>query len=262
MIILGAFASLFPFVWMLILSSRENKEIFEVPPSLRFGDQLWTNIKAVIEGTPFFRSFLNTLFVATVQTLLMLFLATLAGFAFAKLKFKGREILFTILIGTMMIPTQMNTIPQYFIMDRLGWVGSYKALIIPSMVSAFSIFWVKQFAEEGISDSLIEAARIDGATTFQILTRVAVPIIRPGLAFLTLYSFMGSWNEYMWPLIVLKDESKYTLQLALSQLKGLYTVNYSLVLTGSFLSVIPLIILFAVFSKQLIAGITEGAVKG
>lgn len=262
LMILGVIVSLFPFYWMLILASKENREVFQVPPSFTLGNELINNITMVFEETSFFRSFLNTLFVATTQTILILFFATLAGFAFAKLRFKGKAIFFGIIIGTLMIPGQLNIIPQFFLMDRIGWVGSFKALIIPGLVNAFGIFWIKQYCEEGIPDSLLESARIDGATTFQMLYKIVVPIIRPALAFLALYSFMGAWNDYMWPLIILNDESKYTLQLALTQLQGLYTTNYPLVITGALLSIIPIVVIFVIFSKQLIAGLTEGAVKG
>ncbi|UUX35276.1 carbohydrate ABC transporter permease [Fundicoccus culcitae] len=259
---IGVVVSLFPFYWMVVLSSKENREVFQTPPSFTLGNELINNIMTVFQETNFVNAFFNTLYVATVQTVLILIFATLAGFSFAKLKFKGKKLFFNILMATMMIPGQLNIIPQFFLMDRLGWVGSYKALIIPGMVNAFGIFWIKQYCEEGIHDSLIESARIDGATTFQILNKIVVPIIRPALSFLALYSFMGAWNDYMWPLIILNDESKYTLQLALTQLQGLYTTNYPLVITGSLLSVLPIVIIFVIFSKQLIAGISDGAIKG
>ncbi|MGT2715663.1 carbohydrate ABC transporter permease [Streptococcus respiraculi] len=258
---IGVILSVFPFYWMLVMGSKENKEIYQIPPSLLLGSKLFQNIETVFRETPFFHSVLNTLFIAITSTILILFFDSLAGFSFAKLKFKGKGFLFTFLLGTMMIPGQLNIIPSFYLMDKLGWVGSYKALIIPGMANAFGIFWIKQYCTDAIPDSLIESAKLDGCSTFNAYFKIALPIMKPALAFLALYSFMGSWNDYIWPLIILNDESKYTLMLALTQLKGLYTVNYPLVITGALLATIPLLIVFVIFSRQLIAGITEGAVK-
>ncbi|MBF0818692.1 carbohydrate ABC transporter permease [Streptococcus acidominimus] len=258
---IGALVSIFPFYWMLVMASKQNKEIYQIPPDLLLGSELFHNIETVFRETAFFHSLFNTLFIAIISTVLILFFDSLAGFAFAKLRFKGKGFLFTFLLGTMMIPGQLNIIPSFYLMDKLGWVGSYKALIIPGMANAFGIFWLKQYCTDAIPDSLIESAKLDGCSAFKVYVAIALPIMKPALAFLALYSFMGSWNDYMWPLIILNDESKYTLMLALTQLKGLYTVNYPLVITGTLLATIPLLLVFAVFSRQLITGITEGAVK-
>ncbi|HEM3629408.1 TPA: carbohydrate ABC transporter permease [Streptococcus suis] len=258
---IGLFLSVFPFYWMFIMSSKQNSEIYKIPPDLSLGTELFKNIQTVFEKTSFFNSILNTLFVALTSTILILFFDSLAGFAFAKLKFKGKAFLFTFLLGTMMIPGQLNIIPSFYLMDKLGWVGSYKALIIPGMANAFGIFWIKQYCIDAIPDSLIESAKLDGCSSFKVYYKIALPIMRPALAFLALYSFMGAWNDYMWPLIILNDESKYTLMLALTQLQGIYKVNYPLVITGTLLATIPLLVMFVLFSKQLISGITAGAVK-
>ncbi|WP_461218081.1 carbohydrate ABC transporter permease [Lapidilactobacillus salsurivasis] len=258
---IGVFLSIFPFYWMIVMASKDNSEIYQIPPSLLLGSQLLTNIKTVFTETTFFSSLFNTLFVALTSTILILFFDSLAGFAFAKLKFKGKTFLFMFLLGTMMIPGQLNIIPSFYLMDKIGWVGSYKALIIPGMANAFGIFWIKQYCADAIPDSLIESAKLDGCTLFKAYYKVILPIMRPALAFLALYSFMGAWNDYMWPLIILNDESKYTLMLALTQLQGLYKTNYPLVITGTLLATLPLLVVFAFFSKQLISGITEGAVK-
>lgn len=253
--------SIFPFYWMFVMASRPNSEIYQTPPQLTLGNQLWPHIQKVISETNFFGAMWNTVFIAVTSTILILFFDSLAGFAFAKLNFFGKSFLFTFLIGTMMIPGQLNIIPSFYLMDKLNWVGSYKALIIPGMANAFGIFWIRQYCRDSIPDSLLEAAKLDGCSLFRSYWSVALPIMRPALAFLALYSFMGSWNDYMWPLIILNDENKYTLMLALTQLKGIFTVDYPLVITGALLATLPLLVLFAFFSRQLIAGITEGAVK-
>lgn len=260
-IVIGALVSLFPFYWMIVMASKPNSEIYRTPPSLAIGGELFKNIQTVMQETSFFHSLMNTIFIAVTSTILILFFDSLAGFAFAKLSFKGKAFLFTFLMGTMMIPGQLNIIPSFYLMDRLGWVGSYKALIIPGMANAFGIFWIKQYCTDAIPDSLLESAKLDGCTIFRSYFSIALPIMKPALAFLALYSFMGAWNDYMWPLIILNDESKYTLMLALTQLKGIFAVNYPLVITGALLATLPLLLIFIMFSKQLIAGITEGAVK-
>ncbi|HFD3458050.1 TPA: carbohydrate ABC transporter permease [Enterococcus faecium] len=258
---IGVFLSIFPFYWMIVMASKDNSEIYHIPPDLMLGSELMNNIKTVFTETTFFSSLLNTLFVALTSTLLILFFDSLAGFSFAKLNFKGKAFLFTFLLGTMMIPGQLNIIPSFYLMDKFGWVGSYKALIIPGMANAFGIFWIKQYCTDAIPDSLLESAKLDGCTLFKAYYKVVLPIMKPALAFLALYSFMGAWNDYMWPLIILNDESKYTLMLALTQLQGLYKTNYPLVITGTLLATLPLLLVFTIFSKQLISGVTEGAVK-
>ncbi|ASN04316.1 carbohydrate ABC transporter permease [Virgibacillus necropolis] len=260
-LLLGVAFSAFPFYWMIVTASRATTEIYSVPPKFTLGDELLNNIYTVFESTSFFQSFLNTLFIAVVSTTLILFFDSLAGYTFAKLKFKGRHTLFVILLSTMMIPGLLNIIPQFIMMDTIGWVGSYKALIIPGMVNAFGIFWIKQYAEGAIPNTLLEAAKIDGCTTFGIYWKIALPILRPSLAFLGLFTFMQSWNDYMWPLIILNDPEKFTLMLELTQLQGLYFTNYPLVITGTLLATIPILIVFFIFSKQLMSGITEGAIK-
>jgi cellobiose transport system permease protein len=159
-----------------------------------------------------------------------------------------------------MIPGQMLLVPQFIIIKELDWLGSYKALIIPGMATAFGIFWIRQYAL-AIHDELLEAATIDGSSKFGLYWRVALPILRPALAFLGITTFMGVWEDYLWPLIVLTDTSKFTLMLALQQLKSVHTGDYAMVMTGTLLATLPLILFFLVVSRQFIAGIMDGAVK-
>ncbi|WP_438763764.1 carbohydrate ABC transporter permease [Enterococcus sp. AZ194] len=243
------------------MATRNTNEVLTFPPNLVPGGELLGHIKTVFETTNFVGAFKNTTLLAVTNTTLILFFDSLAGFAFAKYKFRGKKLLFSILMATMMIPGQLTLVPSYSIMDKLGWINSYKALIIPGMANAFGIFWIKQYAEDAIPDSLIESAYIDGASNFRIYRSIVLPILRPSLAFLGIYTFMGTWNDYMWPLIVLNDQSKFTLMLELAQLKGLYSVDYSLVMAGTLLATIPLLVIFLFGSKQLIAGLTAGAVK-
>lgn len=261
LLMVGVLISILPFYWMIVMATRNTNEVLTYPPNLTLGTQLWTHIQMVFESTEFISSFGNTVFVSVLRVILVLFFDTLAGFAFAKFRFRGKQILFTIMMATMMIPGQLTLVPSYSIMDKLGWINSYKALVIPGMANAFGIFWIRQYTEDAIPDSLIESAYLDGASNFRVYFSIGLPIIRPAMAFLGIYTFMGTWNDYMWPLIVLNDQSKYTLMLELAQLKGLHVVDYSLVMTGTLLATLPLILVFLLGSKQLIAGLTAGAVK-
>ncbi|WP_156289838.1 carbohydrate ABC transporter permease [Oceanobacillus salinisoli] len=258
---LGIFISLFPFFWMVVMATNETSAVYSVPPKLTFGTELFNNIIEVFESTNFIGSFMNTVFVSVVATVLKLFFASLAGFAFAKFHFPGKNFLFFFLLATMMIPSQLSLVPNFIVMETLGWLGTFKALIIPDMASAFGIFLIKQYAEEAIHNELMDAGRMDGCNTFRLYWNIALPILRPILAFFGMVTFMGVWQDYLWPLIVMTDTSKFTLMIELAQLKSLYATDYALVMTGSVLATIPLIIVFLLFSKQFIAGIADGAVK-
>lgn len=260
-IFIGLVISLFPFYWMLLTATEKNSQLYTLPPRLVPGDQLWHNIHLVLTQTTFFHSLLNTVFVATISTLLVLFFDSLAGFTFAKIPFRGSKALFAFLLFTMTIPGQLSIIPSFYLMDKLGWIGSYKALIVPGMANAFGIFWINQYCKRAIPDSLLEEARLQGCSIWRSYWLIGLPLMKPALSFLALFTFMGAWNDYMWPLIILNDQAKYTLMLALTQLKGLYTTNYPLVITGALLAVLPLIALFTLFSKQIIAGVVNGTVK-
>lgn len=260
-LIVGLLFSLFPFFWMLVMATNDTSAVYSIPPTFTFGSELLTNIRAVFDSTNFMNSFTNTVFVTVVATFLKLFFASLAGFVFAKYNFRGKNFLFFFLLATMMIPTQLSLVPNFIVMDTFGWLGTFKALIIPDMASAFGIFLIRQYAEEAIHNDLMDAAVIDGCNTFRIYWHIALPIMRPMLAFFGMVTFMGVWQDYLWPLIVMTNPEKYTLMIELAQLKSLYSIDYALVMTGSLLATLPLIIVFLLFSKQFIAGIADGAVK-
>lgn len=258
---IGLVISMFPFYWLIVMSTRTTADIYSFPPKLWFGGEFWNNLTRVMEQIDFVGAFLNTLFVSAVVTILVLFFDSLAGFAFAKFEFPGKKWLFVLLLATMMVPSQLSLVPSFVIMAELGWVGSYKALIVPGMVNAFGIFWIRQYAEGSIPKELLDAGRMDGAGFFRLYFNVALPILRPAFAFLGAFTFIGVWNDYLWPLIVLTDESRYTLQIALSQLNGLYNTDYAMIISGTLLAIIPLIILFLFISKQFISDIAAGAIK-
>lgn len=259
-LIIGVLISIFPFYWLVVMSTNDTSAMFAFPPKLTFGSSLLKNYNHVLENMNFYRALLNTVMVAIVSTTLQLFFNSLTGFTFAKFKFPGSKILFFIMIATMMIPAQMLLVPQFIIVKEFGWLGSYKAMIIPSIATAFGIFWIRQYAL-AIHDELLESATLDGCNKFGLYWHVALPILRPALAFLAITTFMGVWEDYLWPLIVLTDTSKFTLTLALQQLKSVHSADYSMVMTGTLMATVPLIIFFLFVSRQFIAGIMEGAVK-
>lgn len=253
--------SIFPFYWLIVTATRDTSSIYSFPPKLTFGHLFGTNLHDLFASISFFRSMWNSVLVSGSSTILTLFFVSLAGFAFAKFEFPGKKPLFLILLGTMMIPGQMSMVPLFAIMKTFHWVDSLKALIIPGLANAFGIFWVKQFAESAIHDDLLNAGRIDGCGNFRLYYHVALPVIRPSLAALGIFLFMGSWNDYLWPLVVLNSPKNYTLQVMLASLNGIYFKDYGMIMAGTLLATIPLIILFAIFSRKIMGSVTIGAVK-
>jgi cellobiose transport system permease protein len=257
----GVVISLFPFYWLIVMASNTTSSIFKFPPTLTLGSRLATNVVYILSNIDFFGAFLNTVFVAGMASLLILFFCSLAGFSFAMFEFPARNTLFVLLLVTMMLPHQLALVPAFVIMAHLGWVNSFKALIVPGMANAFGIFWMRQYAQSSIPGELIDAGRIDGCNHLHLYWHVALPILRPALAFLGIYSFINAWNDYLWPLIILNDPTKYTLQVALSQLNNVYATDYSMTMAGTLMSTLPLILIFIFGCRQFIGNIVIGAVK-
>jgi ABC-type glycerol-3-phosphate transport system permease component len=258
----GALLCLFPFYWMFVVATRSSGEIFAFPPVVIPGSLLMTNIKSLLNAVPFFRSYGNTLFYALAVTMLMLFFDSLAGFAFAKYTFPGQNFLFGFMLATMMIPGAVMLIPWFVEMKFFGWLDSYKALIIPSAVDAFGIFWMRQFILDAVPTELIDAARIDGAHDFAIFYRIVVPIISPALGALAILTFMGSWNNLISPMIILTTPEKFPLTVTLKTLVAIRLTDYGALMSGTFLSVLPIIIVFLLGAKRFISGITAGSIQG
>ncbi|MCG9130358.1 ABC transporter permease subunit [Candidatus Poribacteria bacterium] len=231
------------------------------PPYLSIvWDKLTSNYRNLWKTVPYNRYFINSVFIATASTLLTLFFCSLGGYAFAKYQFRGQKILFGILLASMMVPFQVLLVPLFGLMYDMGWLNSYKAIIIPFSVGAFGVFLMRQFIVT-IPSELIDAARIDGCSEFGIYYRIVLPIIKPALGALTIYSFLGSWNGYLWPLIILRDEAKYTLPIGLANLVGIYRQDYGMLMAGTLLSLMPIIILFLAMQREFVQGITLGGVK-
>ena len=223
-------------------------------------DKLTSNYRNLWKTVPYNRYFVNSVFIATASTLLTLFFCSLGGYAFAKYKFRGQKILFGILLASMMVPFQVLLVPLFGLMYDIGWLNSYKAIVIPFSVGAFGVFLMRQFIVT-IPSELLDAARIDGCSEFGIYYRIVLPIIKPALGALTIYSFLGSWNGYLWPLIILRDEAKYTLPIGLANLVGIYRQDYGMLMAGTLLSLMPIVILFLAMQREFVQGITLGGVK-
>lgn len=260
--LLGAvlLGSSYPLWWSFVVGSGTNATRGETLPLVPGGNFL-ANAATVFEAIPFWKALGNSIIVSGVVTVSVVTFATLAGYAFAKLRFRGREGLMVFVVATLAIPTQLGIIPLFIVMRQLGWTGSLGAVIVPTLVTAFGVFFMRQYLVDVIPDELIEAARVDGANQFRTFLTVAVPAARPAMAILGLFTFMMTWTDYLWPLIVLNPTNP-TLQTALSQLQSGYYIDYSVVLTGAVLATLPLLLLFLLAGRQLVSGIMAGAVKG
>ncbi|MEV7301390.1 carbohydrate ABC transporter permease [Streptomyces clavifer] len=253
--------SAFPFYWTIVAASRSNADLAKVPPSLLPGPNLIKNFDAVLEEAAIGKALLNSFIVSGSITVGTVLCCTLAGFAFAKLRFKGRGALLTLTIGTMMIPPQLGVIPLFMLIAELQWVNQLQAVILPGLVSAFGVFFMRQYLVQSLPDELIEAARVDGASTARIFWSIVVPVARPGMAVLGMLTFMTAWNDFFWPIIALSSQEP-TVQVALRQLGGGYVHDQSVIMAGTLLGTLPVLLVFGLLGRQIVGGIMQGAVKG
>ncbi len=257
-----ALLTAFPFYWMFVLATHDRSTIFRAPPPMWFGTELSANYERLLATLPFWRNAWNSLYTALMATGTTLFFCSLAGFGFAMYDFKGRDVLFGFLLGTMMVPGLLGIIPYYLIMRWLGWINLPRALYVPGMASAFGIFLMRQYIASAVPADLLDAGRIDGLSEFGLYRRVVVPLIKPAFGTLGIITFVGQWNNFMGALIVLKERTAYTLPLALRSLQGLISTDWGALMLGTALSVLPLLVAFAVGSRRIIEGLTAGALKG
>lgn len=257
-----ALISAFPFYWMIVASTRRSATLLGIPPPLVPGDALFQNYNELVGGLQFWRAMFNSLYVGVVGTALVLFFCSLGGYAFAKFQFPGRNKLFALMLATMMIPGILGVIPSFMLMKWLGWLDTYRPLIIPGAANAFGIFWMRQYIAGAIPDDLMDAARIDGAHEFRIYWNIVLPVITPALAALAIMTFMGKWNDFFWPLIILKDEAKYTLPVALATLQSIYGTEVGVQMLGATIAILPVMVVFLMSARRFMAGLTAGAIKG
>ncbi len=258
---IGMLVMLAPFYFMFVFATQSRAEIFSLPPPVWFGDDFLLNLKILTERIPFWRNLGWSLYVALASTALTLLFCSMGGYAFAMFDFRFKNALFALVMGTMLLPSFMSMIPTFMIMDGLGWIDQPRALYIPGAASAFGIFLMRQFVATSVPKDLIEAARMDGCGEFGIYWRIVLPLLKPALGTLGLITFIASWNNFIGPLIVMRSPENYTLPLALRSLQSPVDTEWGALMAGSAIATIPLIVLFALSSRQLISGLTAGAVK-
>ena len=257
----GMLLMLAPFYFLFVFASHSRTEIFSLPPPMWFGDDFLTNLDILTKHIPFWRNLGWSIYVALASTFLSLLFCSMGGYAFAMFDFRYKKVFFAFVMGTMLMPSFMNMIPTFMIMDILGWIDQPKALYIPGAASAFGIFMMRQFVASSIPRELIEAARMDGCGELSIYWRIVLPLLKPALGTLGLITFIASWNNFIGPLVVMHSPDMYTLPLALRSMQSPVDTEWGALMTGSAIATIPLIVLFIMSSRQLISGLTVGAVK-
>ncbi|MFJ7976910.1 carbohydrate ABC transporter permease [Peribacillus sp. JNUCC 23] len=260
LLIAGVVLSIAPFYWMIVGSTLPSGEIFRVPPRLLPGDYLAKNFQTLNESLGIAKIFWNSLFIALVYTLISTLISAMAGYAFAKFKFKGKNFFFFIILCTLMIPSQVTLIPLFEMMVTFNWLNTYQAIILPTLASPFAIYLMRQNMK-AIPDSIMEASRIDGAGELKIFFTVILPVTRPAMAAVAIFLFMSQWNSLLWPLITLNSKEMFTLPVALSSLIGMARIDYGQLMLGTTLSTIPIMIFFLLLQKHFISGILGGSVK-
>ena len=259
----GTVIMLAPFYFMFVFATHTNTEILSVPPPLWFGSAFISNMQLLLEKLPhFWNNLWISFYTAMATTVLNLFFCSLAGYAFAMYDFRYKNLLFGMILATVMMPAFLGMIPTTIVMTALGWMNQPKALYVPAACGALGIFLMRQYIGSAIPKELVEAARMDGCSEFGIYFRIIVPLVTPAMGTLGLITFIGSWNNFVTPLIVMRDMENFTVPLALRALQGTGQVPWGAISAGSAVAVLPLLVLFAMASRRLIEGLTSGAVKG
>ena len=258
----GTLIMMAPFYFMFVYATHNRDAIFTLPPPLFFGTDFLANFNILISKIALWRSLGWSLYVALAATALTLLFCSMGGYAFAMFEFRFKRPLFTLVMGTMLLPSFLGMIPSFMIMDALGWLDQPRALYIPGAASAFGIFMMRQFVSSAVPRDLIEAARMDGCGEFRIYWSIVLPLLQPALGTLGLITFIGSWNNFIGPLIVMRSPEMYTFPLALRSMFNPADTEWGALMAGAAIATIPLLILFAISSRRLIDGLTAGAVRG
>jgi cellobiose transport system permease protein len=255
--------SIFPLYFMVVGATLTNDELFKVPPRLIPGSHLFQNLRIVFgnEDANIGKGLLNSVIICSCVTLSVVFFSSLAGFSFAKLRFRGKNAMLIMIIASMMVPVQLGLIPLFLMMVKFGWQNELAAVIVPFLINGFGIFMMRQYTAQSVPDELIEAARVDGSNTWGIYWHVVLPALRPAAAVLAIFTFMQTWNDFLWPLVAMQDPENPTVQISLRSLGNGYYQDYAQVFAGTSVAVIPLLIVFLIFGRQIIGGIMDGALK-
>ncbi len=256
-----AVVALFPLYWTVVAASRTNNDIAKSPPPLYPGGNLFKNISAALDQVDMVKALMNSLIVSSAIAIGTVLFCTLAGFAFAKLSFRFSSFLLILVVATMMVPSQLGVIPLFMLMAKLEWVNHLQAVIFPTLVSAFGVVFMRQYLVSAIPTELLEAAAIDGASTFRIFRSIVLPAARPAMAVLGMITFLMAWNDFFWPIIALTS-SNPTVQVALNSIGNGYVPDHSVIMAATLVGTVPVLIVFILLGRQIVGGIMEGAVKG
>ncbi|AYV27860.1 carbohydrate ABC transporter permease [Streptomyces goshikiensis] len=262
--VLGVFTlgSLFPLVWTAIAASRNSTRLARTPPPFWFGGNLGRNLSVAWTDANMGTALLNTVIVAGTVAAGTVVFSTLAGFAFARLRFRGSRVLLALVVGTMLIPPQLSVVPLYMLIAELSWTDRLQAVVLPTLVSAFGVFFMRQYLAQALPVELVEAARTDGAGSLRIVWHVVFPVARPAMAVLGMLTFVMAWNDFFWPIVALTQNGSPTVQVALTGLGRGYIPDQSVIMAGALLGTLPLLLVFLLFGRQIVGGIMQGAVKG
>ncbi|MES0864857.1 carbohydrate ABC transporter permease [Ruegeria sp. SCPT10] len=262
LMIAGVLVTIFPFVWVALMATHSRSEIYSSPPPFWLGDNLAENYAKLINVMPFWTVLFNSLWVSVAGTAGAVLFCSMCAYGFFAYEFKGKNIVFGIMIASMMVPPVLGLIPFFLTVRFLGLLDTHLAIWLPGIANAFGIFLIRQYMVQSISRDLLDAAKVDGASDFRIFWSVVLPLIKPALATLGIVMFIGLWNNFLTPLIVLSSPDKYVLTLALRSVQSIANSPWGAIMLGTFLSMLPLLIAFLFFSRQMMAGLTAGAVKG
>jgi multiple sugar transport system permease protein len=257
----GAFLFLLPFIWMFLTSLKTMDEAIRIPPVIFPAMPQWNNYTKALTDIPFFTYYLNTIVMTVGRTVGQLFFCSLAAYAFARIEFPGRGFLFVLMLSILMVPGYLLLLPQYMLMKNLGWLNSFQALIVPGMFSSFSTFLLRQYFMT-LPRELDEAARLDGANHFQIYWKIIIPLAKPALITMALFTILWSWNDLLWPLVVNDSVDKWPLSVGLASMQGVFVSNFPLMMAGTVIASWPIIMLFASFQRYFVRGIAISGFKG
>lgn len=258
---LASALSLFPFYWMFVMATQTSSAYNSIPPTITPGNLLVENFQKVLLQIDFFGALWTSFLLCTIVTLVVLFISSLAGFAFAKFHFPAKNFLFITILLTMIIPPQLGLIPQYFLIAKAGLLDTLSGVMILFFLNPLGIFLMRQYVSDSVPDELIEAAKLDGCSNFKIYRSIVLPIILPAFATLGIIVFTAVWGEFLWQFTILRDPENYTIQVALASLSNTVNVDFGMILSGVFWATVPLIIIFLLFNRLFISSIAEGSVK-
>lgn len=259
---LGAFIMTMPFIWMVLSALKDIAQIFIVPPKWLPSPWVWTNFWDSLQALPFGRAYFNSLYINVIVVVSQLITCSMAAYAFAKIRFPYRDTIFIVFLAMLMVPGQVTIIPLYLMMKEIGWLDTHYSIIVPSsLFNAFGVFLLRQFFLS-IPREMEEAAIVDGANRWTIYTRIMLPLIKPALAALGIFTFLGMWNNFFYPLIFLNSPEKFTVPLLLNLFRGIYVTDWTLMMAGSAIAIVPVLIVYIIGQRYIIEGVTLSGIKG